>query len=42
VESCSSLIEHKDGTLEIVYWVNDFENSTISELEELIGNRHAA
>lgn len=42
VESCSSLIEHKDGTLEIVYWVNDFENSTISELEELIENRHAA
>ena len=42
VESCTSLIEHKDGRLEIVYWQNDFEQSTISELEELLGNKQAA
>lgn len=42
VESCTSLIEHKDGRLEIVYWQNDIEQSTISELEELLGNQQAA
>lgn len=42
VESCTSLIEHKDGRLEIVYWENNFEKSTITELEELLGRQIAA
>lgn len=42
VESCTSLIEYNDGQLEILHWENNFEQSTISELEEILGTRHAA
>ena len=42
VESCTSLIEYNDGQLEILHWENNFEQSTISELEEILGTRDAA
>ena len=42
VESCTALLEHKDGKLELVHWVNEFEQSTVSQLEELIDLHRAA
>jgi UDP-2,3-diacylglucosamine pyrophosphatase LpxH len=42
VESCSALVEHKDGKLELLHWVNEFEHSTVAQLEELIDLHRAA
>ena len=37
VESCTSIVEHKDGRLELLHWASRFERSTLSEVEELVG-----
>lgn len=37
VESCTSMVEHKDGRLELLCWADKFERSTISQIEDLIG-----
>lgn len=42
VESCTALVENPNGKLELLYWAENFEKSTISELEELINISRAA
>ena len=42
VESCTTLLEHPDGKLELVHWVNKFEQSTVAQLEELIDLHRSA
>ncbi len=37
VESCTSMVEYPDGRLELIYWATEFKRSTLSEVEELIG-----
>ena len=37
VESCTSMVEHPDGRLELICWAEEFQRSTLSEVEELIG-----
>ena len=37
VESCTSIVEHKDGRLELLHWASRFERSTLTEVEELVG-----
>lgn len=36
VESCTSIVEHSDGSLELLYWANEFEKSTLTQVEELL------
>lgn len=42
VESCSSLLEHRDGRLELVRWASVFEEATGSAVMEVEGRRKAA
>ncbi len=42
VESCTSLIEHHDGKLELLRWNEFYEKSTFSKLEELFEIDRAA
>lgn len=37
VESCTSIVEHADGRLELLDWTNEFEKSTLAQVEELLG-----
>jgi UDP-2,3-diacylglucosamine pyrophosphatase LpxH len=37
VESCTTMVEHPDGRLELLHWAERFERSTMSQVEELIG-----
>lgn len=42
VESCTSLIEHHDGQLELLNWNEVYEKSTLTKLEELVEIDRAA
>lgn len=45
VESCSSMIEHDDGSLELIYWNEDYKRTLtpLSDAEQIIeDNRHVA
>ncbi|MCP5246198.1 MAG: UDP-2,3-diacylglucosamine diphosphatase, partial [Burkholderiales bacterium] len=40
VESCTTLLEHLDGSLELVYWADRFEQS--KNIESMIAAKKAA
>ncbi len=42
VESCSSLIEHKDGRLELLYWAEEFKRYQAEQSNENLSDQQAA
>ena len=42
VESCSSLLEHHDGRLELKFWLHEHESVDPQEVEQLLADQKAA
>jgi UDP-2,3-diacylglucosamine pyrophosphatase LpxH len=42
VESCTSIVEHLDGRIELISWISEYEKSTLTQIEELLDISRAA